>query len=283
MFSTPFTFLKFTPSGGGLDPDAQAFLTATGITDPTTETAINDLVIDLKAASLWSKFYAIWPMVGGTSITTKYNLVDPQDTDAAYRMTWNGGWTFGASGAKGNATNTYGNTHFVMSTDLANPQNLSIGHYTLDTYAQVQAYVNSGITVRSTFTGAWAYYNDLGVGANIKIFDPYGEDFRYISFTATDSQGFNWTDKESVSINNLYKNAVTSGGNTANTSAASIPTYPLFLGARNDEQYQGYPSYVYPTGNLWAFGYIADSIGSANASTFYTIVQDFQTALGRQV
>jgi hypothetical protein len=73
-----------------IDPDAQAFLTATGITDPTITSAIDTLVLDLKAASLWTKMKALYPFVGGTSTTHKYNLVDPADTDAAFRLTFNG-------------------------------------------------------------------------------------------------------------------------------------------------------------------------------------------------
>jgi hypothetical protein len=284
MFSTGFAFLKnVSAGGGGLDPDAEAFLTATGITDPTITTAINDLVVDLKGASLWTKFYAIWPLVGGTATTTKYNLVDPQDTDAAFRLTWNGGWTFGPSGAQGNASNTYGNTHFVMSTDFANPQNLSMGHYTLDTPAQVQAYINTGFGTRSGFSTGWNYFNDLGINANIGVFDPYGEDYRVGVFTAVNSQGLNWVDKESAASNKIYKNSTLSASGTFDTSAAPIPTEPLFLAANNQEQYNGFPSFANPSGNTFAFAYIADSIGASNASALYTIIQDFQTTLGRQV
>ena len=52
----------------GLDPDAQAFLTATGITDATISGAINTLVLNLKGFNLWSKMYAVYPFVGGTFI-----------------------------------------------------------------------------------------------------------------------------------------------------------------------------------------------------------------------
>jgi hypothetical protein len=282
MFSTPITFLKFSAAGPpGPDPATTAFLDATGITDPTISSAINTLVVSLKAANLWDKFYAIWPMVGGTATTCKYNLIDPRDLDAAYRMTWNGAWAFSAYGAGGNATDTYGNTHFVMGSDLDDVQNVSMGHYTLDNSAAVQAYVNSGISTRAGFTDSWAYYNDLGVNTNIGVFDPYKEDYRVGIFTAVNSQGLNWVDKESATSNKIYKNTTVSGSNTANTTSALIPTYPLFLGAVNEEEYRTYPYYSYPTGNTWAFGYIADSIGSANASTFYTIIEAFQTALDR--
>jgi len=40
--------------GGGTDADAQAFITASGISG-TNATAVNQLVIDLKAANIWNK------------------------------------------------------------------------------------------------------------------------------------------------------------------------------------------------------------------------------------
>ena len=57
-----------------VDPDAQAFITAASITDPTQQIAINQLVVDLKGYNIWSKMKAIYPYVGGTSTSTSYNL-----------------------------------------------------------------------------------------------------------------------------------------------------------------------------------------------------------------
>ena len=53
----------------GSDTDYQAFITATGITQPTQSAALETLVSDLKSYGLWSKMKAIYPM-----ITDKYNL-----------------------------------------------------------------------------------------------------------------------------------------------------------------------------------------------------------------
>jgi hypothetical protein len=80
------------------DPDAQAFLTATGITDSTIQDAINTLVIELKNAGIWSRIDAAYPFVGGTQTTCKFNLKNPQDTNAAFRLDFNGSWTIDATG-----------------------------------------------------------------------------------------------------------------------------------------------------------------------------------------
>lgn len=90
-----------------LDPDALAFLTAAGITDSTITTAINTLVVELKGYGIWSKIIAFYPFVGGTASAHKFNLINPQDLNAAHRLVFNGGITHNASGITGNATNAY--------------------------------------------------------------------------------------------------------------------------------------------------------------------------------
>lgn len=279
MFSTPFTFLKFTPSGGGYDPDAQAFFTATGITDTTTKDAVNTLVVDLKAASLWSLFYAIYPLVGGTSTTCKYNLIDPQDTDAAFRLTFAGGWTFSSSGIQGDASTNYADTHFIPNTNYNDTTLWSQGVYTLDDSTEVSAYVNFTMAARSqSSTELIQWTNNLGV-APIGLLDPGSEAARVGPFSAVDPQGLSWVDNESSSSHKVYRNSTLTGSGTSTSNVTPLPTVSMYIGARND--YGTGISNL--SGNTFAFAFIADPIGSSNASTLYTIVQDFQTTLGRAV
>jgi hypothetical protein len=63
------------------DPDYSAFITATGITQPTQSAALETLVSDLKSYGLWSKMKAIYPMV-----TDKNNRFGYSQTLAT---TWN--------------------------------------------------------------------------------------------------------------------------------------------------------------------------------------------------
>ena len=72
----PFAYIK--NKGIVLDADAAAFLAAAGITDATITSAINTLVIDMKDDGLWSKMDAIYPFVGGTATTHKFNLKNQQ-------------------------------------------------------------------------------------------------------------------------------------------------------------------------------------------------------------
>lgn len=104
------------------DADAQAFFTAIegdgGSLTTTEKEATNTFVVGLKADSLWTKMYAIYPYVGGTATAHKYNLKDPRNLDAAFRITWSGGVTHDANGITGNGSNAYGDTHIIPSTTL---------------------------------------------------------------------------------------------------------------------------------------------------------------------
>ncbi len=112
MFLATHGILARTASGGGVDPDAQAFITAASITDPTQQSAINQLVVDLKGYSIWTKFKAIYPIVGGSASSHKFNLKDPRDLDAAFRLTFSSGWTHSANGML--PTNAFADTKFSM-------------------------------------------------------------------------------------------------------------------------------------------------------------------------
>jgi hypothetical protein len=98
-----------------VDANAQAFITAAGITDSTQQSAIDNLVIGLKADGIWTNMTAIYPFVGGTATTHKYNLKDPRDLDVAYRLAFSGGWTHNANGITGNGVNTYADTFSFSS------------------------------------------------------------------------------------------------------------------------------------------------------------------------
>ena len=74
---SPFALRKKN-GGAANDPDAQLFFNAqstAGVTLTTTQmNAVNQWVVDAKAASIWTKFKAVYPMVGGTATSHKFNL-----------------------------------------------------------------------------------------------------------------------------------------------------------------------------------------------------------------
>lgn len=109
------------------DPDAKSFLAAAGISDKTQTKAVNDFVVQLKRDSLWNKFLAIYPMIGGTAETTKWNLKDPRDADIAYRITWNGTPDFKTTGVTCTKQTDWGDTHLADS--VLSYNNSAISYY----------------------------------------------------------------------------------------------------------------------------------------------------------
>lgn len=126
----PFGFLE-KDLVVGFDADAQAFIDAAGITNATQQDAINGLVVDLKGAGIWTKIDAIYPFVGGTATTHKYNLKDPQDTDGAFRIDFVNGATHDSDGVLFNGSTQYGDTHINASTDIGqNSNHMFVSYHT---------------------------------------------------------------------------------------------------------------------------------------------------------
>ncbi|WP_199120527.1 hypothetical protein, partial [Pedobacter sp. ASV28] len=114
------------------DKDAENFIYASGINNPanlnvdglyTSEQAmyaVNYLVSGLKAIGVWDKIKAIYPFVGGTADMHKWNLKDPRDLDAAFRIVWNGTITHNGYGVKGDGSTGSGNTYLIPATHIGN-------------------------------------------------------------------------------------------------------------------------------------------------------------------
>lgn len=103
--------VRYQPYTFALDPDAARFLTATGTTNLTEKSAINQLVISLKANNVWTNIFDfIYPFIGSTSNSTKWNLCSTN-----YTIIWNGApaaFTFNSFGVAGNGSTSYGDTGF---------------------------------------------------------------------------------------------------------------------------------------------------------------------------
>jgi lysophospholipase L1-like esterase len=125
------------------DANARAFISVANITDAIQKSAINQFVLDLKAInSIQSNFVnfttptnsvikALYPFIGGSASTHKFNLINPLDTDEAFRLTFNGGITHDSLGIKGDGTSGYFDTHFNPSVKLS-VNDIFLGFYSLE-------------------------------------------------------------------------------------------------------------------------------------------------------
>lgn len=265
------------PTPGG-DPDAEAFLLAAGITDPTQSSAVNTLVEDLKAENLWTKFYAIYPFVGGSASTHKFNLKNPLDTDAAYRLAFNGSFTHDASGAlpvtSGGPTDPgpYANT-FMTNKDLTN---FHVSYYSA---TQTAAPGSDSLIGTTDYTGP----NTVIALASRNASDQTSMAINQssVDIANTDGRGFYLGSRSAATGHSLYKNGVEIG-TTAYTAAetGTMANYPLYIFSISTGSI---PYNFYATNKKCAFASIGTALTDAEVLTFYNIVQDFQTTLSRNV
>ena len=255
------------PTGGISDPDAQAFITAAAITDPTQQAAINTLVVDLKGYNIWTKMKALYPFVGGTSSTHKFNLKDPRDLDAAFRIFWNGGVTHGANGVQFGGVNGYGDTFLTPSTSLTT----SSAHFSK--YNRTNDLIGNKIDGVTKFDGTSFFQQNYSAGNSI-----IGEIGSLISYTQTDTRGLFTATRTATNVSKVFKNS-TQQGSTNTTTITNIPISTIYIGARNSGNNVGefYNSYQ------CAFASIGDGLTDTEAANLYTAVQAFQTTLGRSI
>lgn len=253
-------------SGGSLDPDAQAFITAAGITDPTQQSAVNTLVTDLKGYSLWTKPKALYPFCGGSASSHKFNLKDPRDLDAAFRLVFYGGWTHSSNGATPNGTNAYANTFLIPSTSLS----LNSTHVSLYSRTNSNTGVDMGLQRGTTYIlNAARNSNQAYTSLNSNSLELYSN---------TDGRGFYLGNRQAVNDSDAWKNGIKQVNSTNTTNASEFGITPIFIGAFN--LFGSASSY---SNKELAFSSMGDGLTDTEAANFYTAVQAFQTTLGRQV
>lgn len=254
----------YVPSGGGgaLDPDADAFITAAAITDPTQQSAVNQLVLDLKTANIWTKMKAVYPFVGGTATTHKWNLKDPRDLDDAFRLKFLGGFTHSTNGVQGSGTSGYADTY--LNTATVFPLNkISFGYY-----SRTSTPNNIGYNIANTNVFTWHY-----VSINYTL-------FRSGSVSLNNTATNNWNGfiacsrRSSTDFFVIKRDSSFITNNTSDTTAfASLPLY-LWGSSGGGTALSNIQM---------AFAYISDDITQSEMLDLRTAVINFQTTLGRAV
>jgi len=107
-----------------IDTDAELFITNAGITDATEQLAARNIFWNLKQNNFYTGIYALYLYLGSSANSTKFNAVNPVDSDAAYRITWSGGLTHSSTGVLPDGSTGYGNTHFNNNIVSANSMSL---------------------------------------------------------------------------------------------------------------------------------------------------------------
>jgi len=270
-----------TPTNPPLDPDAQAYLDAVeaagGTINDTITDATDTLFVALKAASIYSKIDVFYPMIGGT-----YNSIRIEaKLQSTYDLTQSGSWTYSSNGAR-TVANTSGS--FYLNTQYNPFTNLTSANSSYSTY--------------------WTNTNSFTPTNDRYFSGAYSGQTEFWTLNPYDSNGWNfigYRNQEGPNVNPTTAGIVPNGGyfinselnvsgtntiqgliNTATyTSQAmgtptGLPNSNFFLGnvSISGSPYQGTPG-------TYNFLHIGDGLTQAEMITLSTIVNTFQTTLGR--
>jgi len=247
------------------DADAQKYIDSAGITNATEKTAICNCVKQLKDSAVWAKLDAIYPFLGSTSASCKWNLKNPVNSNAAFRLTFSGGWTFSSTGALPNGVNAYANTYW-NSVANAGTTNASMGVY-LRTNTADGAKIDIGF-LRSSPTAVTGIATRFGS-------EYYGaiNTIAAGTITNTNTTGF-------FAVSTIMLDTITMHRNGTNTEKA-IPSTSngnlnVFIGARNLD---GSP--VLYSDREHIIDFLGDGLTGAELIKLYNIFTTFKTAVGR--
>ena len=246
------------------DADAQAYFdrvsAAGGVLTEAETTAVNQLVIDLKANSLWTPMKAIYPMVGSSAAACAQNL-----KSSSFTGSFSSGWTFASTGATPNGTSAY------MDTGLNDNTELSLNSAHLSYYSRTNLITGGNKAAAGCYDGS-----------SVFVIQPKYTDGKFygsvhspeINVLIPSTQGnFINSRTASNSLKSYFNNSILVSGTTASILKINRNIY---VGGVNG------PSLIYG-GFECAFSSIGDGLSDAQASAFYTNIQNFNTTLSRNI
>ena len=249
------------------DPDAQAYFNAnTAITTTADKNAINTFFLGLKSDGIYTKIKAMYLPIWGSASACKWNLINPLDTDAAFRATFTTGWTYTSTGITPNGTSAYMDCK-IKSSDLGFTQ--SMGFYSGTNNTTVSA--DMGAYSASEYTYIFTYVNATT------------HDFRIEDSGLTRLTGAMRTDGF---ICAGRKNTTSTQGYRQGTEIVTAVTGLSTLGGRNN--YIGALN-AFNGSNLYSnrqirFGYFwSGTISATEITNFYNRVQTLMTYFGINV
>ena len=252
------------------DTDALAFISAATITNNIQIMAINDLVTDLKGFNLWSKMIALYPFVGGNANSHKYNLKDPRDLDAAYRLSFSGGWIHSSTGALPNGTNGYADT-FLIPNNVLSLNSTHVSYYSrtigaaLNNRAEMGTGNASGSFLFLSFYFSSAYIFDVNQTSDSVISNPSVTTHGFLCASRTGTNALRGVRNDTTLINTT-------------TISTSMSNNSVVIGAWNSNGTKtGFST------KECAFASIGSGLTATDTTNLYTAVQKYESYLNRQV
>ena len=209
---------------------------------------------------------AIYPFVGSSENSCKFNLKNPQDLDSAFRLKFFGGWTHSTSGSLPNGTDGYAETY--LNVDSA----LTPNSHAITFYINSDPSGNPG-DVRMTM-GAYSASN--GLTSYHQLTNKYFQSGPNVSVSNTPgTKGFFGLSRN----NNASEYYIVKSDGTYQTQFLSTYTSinrTIYIGKVN--------GLLNPTDNQSiAFISISEGLTQQEMTDLRTAVIEFQTTLGRNI
>jgi hypothetical protein len=250
-----------------------AFLTASAISDATIRGGLNTFDIGLISNSLDTKMKALYPFVGGTASTHKFNFMNAADTNSAFRLVFSGTWVHNSTGILSNGSNAYANTFFTPVTQFSSRNSLSI-------IANISGGTLGGGSSPYTIAGGSGSFANDETGhffrSALKLSVFVGESNAIISSSNSTATGYSATNSlAGVTSYVLGTSTIATGTVSAN---GSLGTFPLFISAINQGGTPFSVSYQNVKYNNISFG---DGLTLTEHNNYRTLINAFNTAIGR--
>lgn len=209
------------------DSDASVFLSATAIDNIVIKESLNKLVVGLKTYLLWNKIKALWPFAGYTYYSHKFNLKDPRDLDAAFRLVDTGSVNHNLNGITTATNASFSDTFFDPSAQLSAATNVSLFVFT-PTNAANATYYDMGVQI-----GSLSCLMNTDSGSNL-ILSAIGGTSSIYGNTGGGSSGFSVVRKNGTGVAgaSTFKNGADKRDQNY-PGGTTLPSGNMYLGNSN--------------------------------------------------
>ena len=253
-------------------------LISVGVFSSNEIIAVNTLIKSFKRFNLWDKYYAIYPFLGATASSCKWNIKDIRDEDSAFRLIYPNGSSYFNFTNYGiefvGVQNSYAVTNLIPSIVFKGSDAFSMG-----------CYVNGGTLTGGPFPGTMGTYSTadkvqaLYIRPSGRMFSFQGEVLPFVSTSNTNYTGFFYGNSAPVGSNaTLFRNQTVIGTQLV-TDATKLSTTPIWLGninVNNGDSSLGYSNV------RMGIALIGKNLNSAEYSLLQMTIQQFVKSLNRE-
>ena len=264
------------------DVNASRYLDVLNITDSNTRNSINNFTVNLKENNIWGKMSGIYPFIGDSADLNKYNLKDPRDLDASFRLDFEGAGTIHSSNSGVNfaGSNDYANVFFNPYSNLTGyPVHLSFLSLTDIGIANIDMGCEDVTAKRLSVSAEYLSPNDAFfdcysyTNGRTTVSAPINSKAFYTASRITKSSGF-------MLLFNNSTVPTTSANNLTDITPSGKPNLNIFLGAVNSA---GTPTYTNFAPRTFGFFSVGDGLTSGECVNLYSAVKQLQYDLNRNL